>query len=107
MQYQVYQWELTDEDHDNINAHGWAGYVDYADVTFKPSKELMSRIRDKYKMVALIEANDLNEVFHIGNVRPSGSITYVGKMHSISVGDIIRDEAGNEVFVDSFGFGKL
>lgn len=60
-----------------------------------------------YRPVADIEANDLDEVFHIGNIGPAEKIDAYDKMKSISVGDIICDENGNYMVVGQFGFHTL
>tara|TARA_B100002019_G_scaffold122339_1_gene105214 strand:+ start:1207 stop:1512 length:306 start_codon:yes stop_codon:yes gene_type:complete len=60
-----------------------------------------------YHIVAEIEAADLNEVFEIGNIGPEEKITRLDRMHSISVGDIIRDDRGRCFVVDSVGFVRL
>ena len=50
-----------------------------------------------YSKVCEIVAEDLNEVFEIGNIGPEDKITRLGRMHSISVGDVIRVEEGPEM----------
>lgn len=61
-----------------------------------------------YALVASIEAEDLEDVFRIGNIGPEENITRYEPMHSLSVGDIVVDvETGLGYYVDSFGFGEL
>jgi hypothetical protein len=64
-----------------------------------------------YEEVAAIEADDLNEVFQIGNIGPEEKIerfSYADKnMHSISVGDVIRDDRGRCFVVAPLGFERL
>ena len=62
-----------------------------------------------YRPVADIEANDLDEVFHIGNIGPEEKIRRFdfAPMRSISVGDIICDEDGNYMVVGQSGFHAL
>ena len=60
-----------------------------------------------YKPVAVIEADDHNGVFHIGNLGPEDKIERLDQMHSVSVGDIIEDDNGDIVYVDSCGFGEI
>lgn len=50
-----------------------------------------------YSKVCEIVAEDLNEVFEIGNIGPEDKITRLDRMHSISVGDVIRVEEGPEM----------
>ncbi len=69
-----------------------------------------------YEKVAAIEADDLNEVFQTGNIGPVENIQSFKKsvasnanipMHSISVGDIIRDSDHHYHMVDPDGFTEI
>jgi len=60
-----------------------------------------------YTKVAEIEAEDLDDVFDIGNIGPESNIIRLGPMHSISVGDIIENTKGERVVVSSFGFDPI
>ena len=60
-----------------------------------------------YEEVASIEADNLNEVFQIGNIGPDEKIKRFGRMHSISVGDVIRDDRGRCFVVAPLGFERL
>jgi hypothetical protein len=62
-----------------------------------------------YRSVARVDAESLDHVFTIGNVGPESAIERLeGKrMHSLSVGDIVVDEAGNHHMVDNFGFTQV
>ena len=60
-----------------------------------------------YDIVAEIEATDLDEVFEIGNIGPEEKITRIAPMHSVSVGDIIRDDRGRCFVVSPIGFTRL
>jgi hypothetical protein len=60
-----------------------------------------------YKEVCAIEAKDLNEVFEIGNIGPEEKIERLDRMHSISVGDVIRDDCGRCFVVSPVGFKRL
>ena len=57
-----------------------------------------------YTHVANIEANDYDEVFEIGNIGPEENIQRLGKMSSLSVGDVIVHEDGTCAVVASVGF---
>lgn len=62
---------------------------------------------ENYTVVADIEADDLEEVFAIGNnMGDESKITRYAKMHSLSVGDVIRDDE-NVFVVAMFGFEKI
>ena len=60
-----------------------------------------------YDIVCEIEAADLDEVFKIGNIGPEEKITRIAPMHSVSVGDVIRDNRGRCFVVSSIGFTRL
>lgn len=60
-----------------------------------------------YEKVAEIEADDMEQVFDIGNAGPEHKITRLGRMHSVSVGDIIQDADGVRHVVAGVGFRKL
>lgn len=60
-----------------------------------------------YSAVAKIDAATLDQVFEIGNIGPESLIERLDRMHSISVGDVIVDEAGTKFVVSSFGFDEI
>lgn len=63
-----------------------------------------------YGVVCEIEADDLDHVFQIGNIGPEENITRIAdRMHSISVGDVIRvkGDVSSSVVVASIGFNKI
>jgi len=60
-----------------------------------------------YSKVCEIIADDLNEVFEIGNIGPEDKITRLDRMHSISVGDVIEDEENRLYVVKGVGFERL
>ena len=60
-----------------------------------------------YEEVAAIEADTLDEVFEIGNIGPESKIERFGRMHSISVGDVIRNDKYECYVVGNFGFERL
>lgn len=60
-----------------------------------------------YEEVCAIEAEDLDEVFEIGNIGPESKIERFGRMHSISVGDVIMTETYECYVVKGVGFERL
>ena len=60
-----------------------------------------------YEIVCEIEAADLDEVFEIGIVGPEDNIVRLDRMHSVSVGDVIRDDRGRCFVVSPVGFTRL
>ena len=112
MIYQVYQIHLTNEDIALINSTG-----DHAAVPANALKQKMSFGRDRiggyaaeawdkgyYTHVANITAEDINEVFEIGNIGPEQNIERIAQMHSVSVGDMIIVDDGTQVVVADIGF---
>ena len=60
-----------------------------------------------YQEVCTIEADDLDEVFQIGNIGPEEKIERLNRMHSISVGDVIMTETYECYVVKGVGFERL
>ena len=60
-----------------------------------------------YKEVCAIEAEDLDEVFEIGNIGPEEKIERFDRMHSISVGDVIKTETHECYVVTPVGFKRI
>lgn len=62
-----------------------------------------------YEEVCEIEADDLDEVFEIGNIGPDEKIRRFDfqPMHSISVGDVIMTETYECYVVKPLGFERL
>ena len=62
-----------------------------------------------YDEVAAIEADTLDEVFEIGNIGPEEKIKRFDfqPMHSISVGDVIRNDKYECYVVGNCGFERL
>lgn len=60
-----------------------------------------------YEHVATIEAVDLDHVFEVGNIGPESRINRLAKMHSVSVGDLIKDPDNKMWVVASIGFEEV
>jgi hypothetical protein len=114
MKYTVYQISYTDAEINAIN-DGMKNMkremrADMAmDFSGNKMVDLVEKAlyNDLYTGVAQIEADDLNRVFEIGNIGPESNITRLGRMASISVGDLIEDEDGNRHVVANFGFKEV
>lgn len=57
-----------------------------------------------YEHVANIEAENLDDVFRIGNIGPESAIERLAPMHSVSVGDLIKDGKNGMWSVEPIGF---
>ena len=102
MKFTVYQINLSDKDYENRDLREM-----YLDTTMSPTAKAIVKASGLYVKVAEIDANDFEEVFEIGNIGPEEKITRIDKMHSVSVGDIVKREDGVTKFVAPFGFESV
>ena len=114
MKFTVHQIQIDRSVYNEVNRLGheaaaeqFPEYRAYMDTSYLGSERYKPEYSKFYKPVCVIEADNLNRVFDIGNIGPEESITRLASMHSISVGDIIEDEQGVKVIVDSFGFKEI
>ena len=113
--YSIWQNRISNEAIDVLNNVGWGG--DFGsfdleiriqrDVKFFGSEKFTADMMPLFKLVATVEANNLDDVFHIGNVcRDKMNVFH--QMHSISIGDIIVDQDTNKSYmVDPEGFTEV
>jgi len=67
----------------------------------------IEEVSDQFELVATVEADSLDQVFHYGNMKRS-KFNVVGEMVSVSVGDIIHNLDTDETHVvDNYGFIKI
>jgi len=114
MKYTVYQISYTDAEIDGINDGMKSMKREIrADMSMDFSGKKTVSLAEKalyeglYTGVAQIEADNLDQVFEIGNIGPESNITRLSRMASVSVGDLIEDEDGNRHVVASFGFKEV
>ena len=113
--FKVYQIQLTDAEVAMINANGHDSVpkqklrLDISMPSGKPiaamAKEALAA--DYYTHVGNITANDLEDVFNVGNIGPEKNIERLDRMSSLSVGDVVEDENGVRHVVASFGFEEI
>lgn len=107
--YIVLQIHVSNEFHNRINNLGWDGDDEiraYADASMGDVKKAMEL--DMYRMMGLVKAESLDEVFHIGNVQLEKFLYWDKKMTSVSVGNIICDtDTDKEYVVMPFGFEEI
>jgi len=106
MRYSIYQIQLSNTQIDRVNA-GQEVPEFHAKMTSMLGNPRLGLEMDLYRKVAEIEANDLEGVFHIGNMGPEHKITRISRMHSVSVGDIVEDPNGQRHVVASIGFDLI
>ena len=114
MKFTVYQISYTQAEIDGINAGMKSMKREMrADMGMDFRGEKIVGLAEKalyeglYTGVAHIEADNLDQVFEIGNIGPESNITRLSRMASVSVGDLIEDEDGNRHVVANFGFKEV
>ena len=112
--FKLYQIHLSDAEIDLINAEGH-------DAVHKQSLKLDMNLRKNdtgaiaadafnrgyYTHVSNITAENLEDVFHVGNMGPEENIERLSRMYSVSVGDIVEDATGKKSVVANFGFAEV
>jgi len=113
MIYDIFQINLTPAEVNEINRLGFAEAGNlyprvkaHTDIMFGRNAAEHFKA-GHYTKVAVIEAEDLEDVFEIGNGMKEGNITRLDKMHSVSVGDVVKDETGVYHSVASMGYDVL
>ena len=105
MKFGIYQINLSNDEINKVNAGQnvpkFNASRDGMIGKFKPENF------EFYDKVAEIKGNTLDDVFQVGNIGPDEYIERYAPMHSLSVGDIIEDEAGDMFVVARFGFKQL
>ena len=77
------------------------------DMYFMSSEEIEA-ISDEYDLVGMIDANELEQAFTVGNIWAEARITKVGDMRSVSVGDILENlVTGKTYVVANIGFNEI
>ena len=113
MNYKLYQIQLTEAEYNKINAEGHNSVPKHKaklDMSFTDKvAELASDAFNKgyYTHVSNIEAEGLEGVFEVGNIGPESAITRLGRMHSVSVADVVETPEGVRHVVASVGFEQL
>ena len=115
MKYQLYQIHLTDAEVDKINAEGHDAVDKHKmklDMSIGMKKDISSIAKKAlelgyYTHVSNITADDLNGVFEVGNIGPEENIERLAPMHSVSVGDVVEDETGDQFVCASFGWKEV
>jgi len=100
MKYQVYQIRLSEQIYNEVNR---LDSHDAAAKRYPEYKAHLDTIRGKYSpeylglythVCTISDADDLEHVFEIGNIGPDYFIENHAPMHSLSVGDLVRDDTG-------------
>ena len=105
--FKLHQIHLTDEERDLVNAKGHDAVpkhlikcnMNFNDDVVALAKEAFDK--DYYSHVSNINAENLEDVFSVGNMGPESQIERFAStnMYSVSVGDIVEDKETNKKFV--------
>jgi hypothetical protein len=114
MKFAVYQIQLTSAQRNTINESGDFDSVPAFAAKTKMSMDfsgnkiggLASDAFDAgyYTHVANITAEDYNDCFEVGNIGPDENIERLGRMSSLSVGDVLVAEDGTVAVIAPIGF---
>lgn len=96
---EIGDWDAAAEKLTKVNTH--------LQCSIKGSEGFLAQMFHDYEKVSTIQADDLNGVFQTGNIGPEADIKRFKPMHSISVGDIIRDDRGRFYMVDPCDFHDI
>jgi hypothetical protein len=112
MKYKIFQIQLTDAEVAMINANGHDSVPKQKlrlNISMPRGRRVLDGIfaADYYTHVGNITANDLEDVFNVGNIGPEENIERLDRMSSLSVGDVVEDEDGVRNVVASFGFEEI
>ena len=116
--FKIFQIHLTDAEVDAINETGdhFAVPKQAARLRLQLGPETPKAAEDLvndafkngfFEHVANIRADDLEGVFHVGNMGPEENIERFSEMHSVSVGDVILDEDGKMWLTATIGFQEV
>lgn len=114
--FKVFQIQLTDAEVDHVNANGHDSLPKHRiridmDMDFsgtqvaKLAREAMSN--GYYTHVSNITAEDVAQVFEVGNIGPESQIERLGRMSSVSVGNVVEEPNGTQWVCAAFGWKEL
>jgi len=111
MIFAVYQIQLTSEQRDAVNSNKNVPEFEAmsAMMTDFAGHRIGGLASDAfeagyYSHVANITAEDYNDCFEVGNIGPNSQIERLGRMSSLSVGNVLVGEDGTCAVVASMGF---
>lgn len=117
MKFNIFQHILSSEAIDRINEVGFDGDLGEfqtdakisRDVTFWGSESWEPAMASKFELVATCEANELSDVFHMGNgYGDQSKFIRIANMHSLSVGDLVECvDTGDVMMIDPTGWTSV
>jgi hypothetical protein len=112
--FAIYQIPHNPDAFDAINKNGWDVLEHFPDLECQQklsvhgSEKLVITDSVFFHQVCNIDAEDLEDVFRVGNMGPENQIERIQHMHSLSVGDIVVDKDNGQSFMcNPFGFERI
>ena len=113
MKFKLYQIHLTEAEYNKVNAEGRDSvpkHIAHLDMSFsEDTGALAKKAMDNnwYTHVSNITADSIEGVFKVGNIGPEENIERLAPMHSVSVGDVVENENGDQFVCASFGWKEV
>ena len=113
MKYKLFQIHLTDAEYNKVNAEGHDSVpkqITKLDMSFsKDTGALAKKAMNNnwYTHVSNITADSIEKVFEVGNIGPEENIESLAPMYSVSVGDVVENENGDQFVCASFGWKEV
>ena len=110
MKFKLFQIHLTEAEYNKVNAEGHDSVpkqmtkldMSFSDNTGALAKKAMDN--NWYTHVSNITADSIEKVFEVGNIGPEENIERLAPMYSVSVGDVVENETGDQYVGASFGW---
>ena len=104
----IYQIKLNKSDRDQINAEGHTSVLKQVHrLDLMMGRDLTSDMMESFEKAYDVETNDLDEAFHLTNIRATSRYTEYGRSASSSVGDLFEMENGDLYICRDVGFEKF
>ena len=113
MKYKLFQIHLTDAEYNKVNAEGHIRVPQHQtmiDMSFTADPGAIAKKaldNNWYTHVSNITAKDIEDVFRVGNIGPEENIERLAPMFSVSVGDVVENETGDQFVCASFGWKEV
>ena len=113
MKFKLFQIHLTEAEYNKVNAEGRDSvpkHIAHLDMSFSDNTgALAKKAMDNnwYTHVSNITADSIEKVFEVGNIGPEENIERLAPMYSVSVGDVVENETGDQFVCASFGWKEV
>lgn len=105
----VYQIHLNDSEMNQLRLEGWESTNPKIRAYGRRSIVKPTEVEfDKYELVAEVDTIDLEEAFMLMNLwEQPERVIKIGRPYSMSVGDVVENEAGERFLCASLGFKRI